>query len=98
MEDKEYQYFDIENYLDKDAYDKSYVILKCGLAISILEFNYVLSEFLSGKDFVNFSYGVFIKNSNGYFELWYNYKYLIQTEKYFNEISWVERFIGKYFK
>ena len=45
MKDKEYRYFDVENYLDKDAYDESYIILKCGLAISILEFNYVLSEF-----------------------------------------------------
>ena len=97
MEDKEYRYFNIENYLDKDAYDESYVILKCGLAINILEFNYVLSEFLSGKDFVNFSYGAFRKTSNG-FELWYDYKYLIQTEKEFNESFWVEKFIGKYFE
>lgn len=97
MEDKDYSQYDIENYLDKDAYDNSYVILKCGIAISILEFNYIRSELLKGEKNVNFSYGVFSKNSDNSISLIYNYKFILQTEKDINELSWVEKYIGEYF-
>jgi hypothetical protein len=97
MEDKEYEYLDIDSYSDKDAYDNSYVILKCGIAISILEFNYIRSEFLNGNNIVNFSYGAFVKNEDGSISLLYDYKFELQTEKDFNEKSWVEKYIGRYF-
>ena len=97
MEDKDYSQYDIENYLDKDEYDRSYVILKCGIAISILEFNYIRSEFLKGEKNVNFSYGVFSKNLDNSISLIYNYKFILQTEKDINELSWVEKYVGKYF-
>ena len=97
MEDKEYKYLDIDNYSDKDAYDNSYVILKCGIAISILEFNYIRSEFLNGNNIVNFSYGTFVKNEDGSISLLYDYKFELQTEKDFNEKSWIEKYIGECF-
>lgn len=97
MEDKEYEYLDIDNYSDKDAYDNSYVILKCGIAISILEFNYIRSEFLKGNNVVNFSYGTFVKNEDGSISLMYDYKFELQSEKDFNEKSWIEKYIGEYF-
>lgn len=97
MEDKEYEYFDVENYLDKNAYDNSYVILKCGIAISILEFNYIRSKFLNGDDIVSFSYGAFVKDRDGLIYLLYDYKYELQTEKDFNEKSWIKKYVGEYF-
>ena len=97
MEDKEYEYHDIDSYSNKDAYDYSYVILKCGIAISILEFNYIRFEFLSGTNAVNFSYGTFVKNEDGSISLLYDYKFELQEEKDFSEKSWVEKYIGEYF-
>lgn len=91
-------YFDIENYLDEEAYYNSYVILNCDLRINFSELLWIMSELTKGVKNVNSSLGMFSRNKDNSITLFKDYIEPIETENDSDAIFWIKEYCGDFFK